>query len=319
MRTRKQFLELPLPYRCGMPCKIWNGLKGILLSPSYLLMAGAAGVPGIAFHLRCVAAGIRLLFSGKVPLKSCYKYVFFPMDSTRYFELHEAWKRTERFSFSRYLDVSSPRMFPLLLLAAVPGATADLMNPDSSDLRETERLAHALGQKARCRFLNSVLEDSLFPPSSFDLITCLSVLEHIPDDTAALNAMWSFLRPGGKLVLALPCMSEYLEQYISHNPYGVLASGDDGYTFWQRYYDRPRLESSIYSVTGAPAGIAIYGEKQHGLFFRNATMKRLIGVHYPTWREPFMMATEYRIFASPDELPGEGVIVLEFVKPGKPE
>jgi predicted SAM-dependent methyltransferase len=292
-------------------------LKGILLSPTYLLMAGIVGVPGIVFHLRCVSLGFRLLLSGRVPLKECYSYIFFPIDSTRYFEFHEAWKRTAGVSISRYLDVSSPRMLPLLLMAVVPEATAELLNPDASDLHETERLVDALGQKARCRFTNGVLDNSNFPPASFDLITCLSVLEHIPEDTATLHAMWSLLRAGGRLILTIPCMSEYSEQFISRNPYGVLRPGDDGYTFWQRYYDRKHLESSIFSVTGAPASVAIYGEKQRGFFFRNAAMKRLLGSMYPFWREPYMMATGFRTFFSLDELPGEGVILLEFVKAGK--
>jgi hypothetical protein len=30
-----------------------------------------------------------------------------------------------------------------------------------------------------------------------------------------------------------------------------------------------------------------------------------------------MMATEYQSFSSTDELPGEGVIMLEFIKPGE--
>jgi hypothetical protein len=112
-------------------------------------------------------------------------------------------------------------------------------------------------------------------------------------------------------------MSHPLEQYISKNPYGVLGPGDDGYTFWQRYYDQERLESSIYSVTGMPSRIAVSGEKKRGLFFRNATMKRLlIGSYYPFWREPYMMAVEYQSFSSIDELPGEGVVMLEFIKPG---
>jgi hypothetical protein len=29
-----------------------------------------------------------------------------------------------------------------------------------------------------------------------------------------------------------------------------------------------------------------------------------------------MMAIEYQLFSSIDELPGEGVVVLEFIKPG---
>jgi len=109
-------------------------------------------------------------------------------------------------------------------------------------------------------------------------------------------------------------MSQTLEQYISHNQYGVLNPGDDGYTFWQRYYDHALLESRIYRVTGRPVYIAVYGEKRRGLFFRNASMKRLLGSLYPFWREPYMMAKEYRSFTSTAELPGEGVVILEFVK-----
>ena len=44
-------------------------------------------------------------------------------------------------------------------------------------------------------------------------------------------------------------------------------------------------------------------------------MKRLLGSRYPFWREAYMMATEYRMFPSMEELPGEGVVMLEFIKP----
>jgi SAM-dependent methyltransferase len=239
------------------------------------------------------------------------------MDSTRYFEFHEVWKSVKGLVFKSYLDVSSPRLIPLFLLKAAPGATAKLINPDSSDLSETGKMANALGLKSRCEFIHGILDNAGFTPASFDLITCISVLEHITQDKAAIETMWSLLRPGGKLILTFPCMAQPLEQYISHNQYGVLNPGDDGYTFWQRYYDRERLKSSIYSITGMPAHIVVYGEKKYGFFFRNASMKRLLGSLYPFWREPYMMATEYQSFSSTDELPGEGVIMLEFIKPGE--
>jgi SAM-dependent methyltransferase len=314
---RKQYIEVPLSMSCGFFYKLWMGLKGILLSPLYLIMASIAGAPGIGFHLRCVATGAYLMLTGCAKLKMCYHYLFSPMDSTRYFEFHEVWKSVKGLAFTRYLDVSSPRLMPLFLLKATPGATAELINPDSIDLRETEKLANALGLKAHCKFFNCTIEDARLTPASFDLITCISVLEHIPRDKPVIETMWSLLRPGGKLILTLPCMAQPLEQYISHNPYGVLNPGDDGYTFWQRYYDCERLESSIYSVTGMPARIAVYGEKKRGFFFRNATMKRLLGSLYPFWREPYMMATEYQAFSSTDELPGEGVVMLEFIKQGE--
>jgi SAM-dependent methyltransferase len=317
MDMRKQYIEVPLPMSCSFFYKLWTRLKGILLSPLYLMMAHIAGAPGIGFHLRCVATGTSLLLTGRASLKTCYNYLFLPMDSTRYFEFHEVWKSVKGLVFKSYLDVSSPRLIPLFLLKAAPGATAKLINPDSSDLSETGKMANALGLKSRCEFVHGILDNAGFTPASFDLITCISVLEHIPQDKAAIETMWSLLRPGGKLILTFPCMAQPLEQYISHNQYGVLNPGDDGYTFWQRYYDRERLKSSIYSITGMPAHIVVYGEKKYGFFFRNASMKRLLGSLYPFWREPYMMATEYQSFSSTDELPGEGVIMLEFIKPGE--
>lgn len=312
---RKQYIEVPLPLSCSYFCKLWTRLKGILLSPLYIVMAHIAGAPGIGFHLRCVAIGTNLLFTGRASLKTC-RYFFSPMDSTRYFEFHEVWKSVKDLVFTRYLDVSSPRLMPLILLKAAPGATAELINPDTTDLKETEKLASALGLKSRCVLFNGILDNARLTSDSFDLITCISVLEHIPKDKAVIETMWSLLRNGGKLILTFPCMAQPLEQYISHNQYGVLNPGDDGYTFWQRYYDRERLESSIYSVTGMPVRTAIYGEKKYGFFFRNASMKRLLGSPlYPFWREPYMMATEYKLFSSLDELPGEGVVMLEFIKP----
>jgi SAM-dependent methyltransferase len=317
MDMRKQYIEVPLPMSCSFFYKLWTRLKGILLSPIYLMMAHIAGAPGIGFHLRCVATGTSLLLTGRASLKTCYNYLFLPMDSTRYFEFHEVWKSVKGLVFKSYLDVSSPRLIPLFLLKAAPGATAKLINPDSSDLSETGKMANALGLKSRCEFIHGILDNAGFTPASFDLITCISVLEHITQDKAAIETMWSLLRPGGKLILTFPCMAQPLEQYISHNQYGVLNPGDDGYTFWQRYYDRERLKSSIYSITGMPAHIVVYGEKKYGFFFRNASMKRLLGSLYPFWREPYMMATEYQSFSSTDELPGEGVIMLEFIKPGE--
>ena len=38
----------------------------------------------------------------------------------------------------------------------------------------------------------------------FDTIVCLNVLEHIDDDLGSLEAMYSLLEPGGKLVLLVP-------------------------------------------------------------------------------------------------------------------
>jgi ubiquinone/menaquinone biosynthesis C-methylase UbiE len=201
-----------------------------------------------------------------------------------------------------------------MLLRSNKNAFAEFINPDENDLLGTERFATAYRVDKRCRFSACTIGQLSFESSSFDLITCISVLEHIPADREAVERMWSLLKTGGRLVLTLPCRSHPLDQYISHDQYGVLQQGSDGYTFWQRYYDDKRLQEKIVSITGRPEYMAIFGEKTNGLFFRNATMKRVLGPWYPFWREPYMMATEYRYFQSLEDLPGEGVVFLEFIK-----
>jgi len=45
-----------------------------------------------------------------------------------------------------------------------------------------------------------------FPEGSFDIVTALDVLEHIPDDRAAVAEMIRVLKPGGLLVLTVPAL-----------------------------------------------------------------------------------------------------------------
>jgi SAM-dependent methyltransferase len=48
------------------------------------------------------------------------------------------------------------------------------------------------------------VEDAPFPRSSFDLVTCQHVIEHIADPQTFLRAVGAFLRPGGRLLLVTP-------------------------------------------------------------------------------------------------------------------
>lgn len=312
---RKQYIEIPPPIECSLIRKIWQRLVGIFLTSWYLIAAMILRTPGIRIHIKCISLAVPLFLCRRISLSKCYSLICFPMDSTRYFEFHETLKRLEHVSFNRFLDVSSPRILPLMLLMQNKEAVVDMINPDSSDIQESKYLVDALRLTDRCRFTNSTIEAANYASETFDLITCISVLEHIPDDKGAVETMWSLLRPGGKLILTLPCMSQPLEQYISHNQYGVLSPEDDGHTFWQRYYDDERLNAVIFNITGVPTKMIVYGERSYGLFFRNTSMKRLLGALYPFWRESYMMAKEYQYFQTVAELPGEGVIMLEFIKP----
>ena len=311
---KKQYIEVPLPVEFGTARLLWHVFIGILLLPYYVIAAWIMRTPGVTLHFKCAFLGLRLFLFRRISLRKCCWLVCCPMDSTRHFEFHEVLNGLVNVPFYRYLDVSSPRLVPLMLLMHNKTATADIINPDSRDIQETEQLADALRMTNRCRFTKSTIEKVEFAPGTFDLITCISVLEHIPSDREAVGMMWPLLRSGGRLILTLPCMAQPLEQYISRNDYGVLSPESDGYTFFQRYYDEGRLREVIFSITGLPVRRVVYGERSFGLFYRNASMKRLLGPLWPFWRESYMMATEYRYFKTIDELPGEGVVMLEFLK-----
>lgn len=58
--------------------------------------------------------------------------------------------------------------------------------------------------RGRARAQLGRLEALPFPDGTFDLITCLDVLEHLPDDRAALAELRRVSRPDGWLVVTVP-------------------------------------------------------------------------------------------------------------------
>jgi hypothetical protein len=125
--------------------------------------------------------------------------------------------------------------------------------------------------------------------------------------------MWRLLAPGGHLLLSVPCVAEAYEEYLSRDVYGVLGAQADGFTFWQRLYDPALLEQRIFTVTGPPVRSELFGERTPGLYYQNMRQK-MSDPRYPVWREPYMVGQDYRRFARAADLPGVGVIALEFVK-----
>lgn len=90
-----------------------------------------------------------------------------------------------------------------------------------------------------------VVRDDVTKPTisgPFDAITCLSVLEHIPDHTAAIRGMFSLLRPGGTLIMTFP----YSEQQYCADVYRVpgAAYGTD-FPFICQMYSRANVDSWI--------------------------------------------------------------------------
>lgn len=174
-------------------------------------------------------------------------------------------------------------------------------------------MAETLGLRGRCRFHSELINDVPLSPSSFDLITSMSVIEHISDDKGAIQKMWELLKPGGRLLITLPCAASAYEEYMNCNDYELNHMGDDGYIFFQRYYDEKLIQERIFSITGKPFRVEIYAEKQAGSYQKNETEKR-VNPFYPSWRAPFDMGAEYEYKKQLSDLPGIGVIAFDFIK-----
>jgi SAM-dependent methyltransferase len=295
--------------------RVLRHLLGLCLLPVGLVVAALCGTPGLGIRLHCVRLGLRSLGSGK--LLRAFLLIVDPMDSFRYFELEFTLRAAETAKPVRYLDVSSPRLVPLLILERYPDLTADVLNPIQSDLRETVSLADALHLGTRCRARQELIENADYPKESFDLITSISVVEHIPSDTAAIGKMWELLRPGGRLLITVPCAREACEEFANLDEYALLARDAQGFVYWQRYYDQNALEQRVWSITGSPTRVRIYGEVRPGSYDENVVQKRT-NPEYPYWWEPSMMGKDYREFDEIEQLPGMGVVAMEFIKPHAP-
>jgi len=295
---------------------VLHAARGLALFPIYWLLAYIVNTPGMHFRRRClwVAGKVMLGDSKRDRFWRTYELIVQPMDSLRYFEFDFAWRCLRSTNQGRYLDVSSPRLLPLLFIENKSRIEAVLLNPDRKDLPTTRQMARELRVSERCQFVDKVIVETSFEDESFDLISSLSVVEHIPNDTAAIRKMWALLKPGGQLVLTVPCAQIASAEFVDRDEYELLGKGADGFVFWQRFYDDGLLQSRIFCVTGPPQETAIYGEKVAGTYAANVREK-MSGEPYPTWREPFMMGRNFRVYESISQLPGMGVVGLLFVKP----
>jgi SAM-dependent methyltransferase len=312
----RTLIHIPERGSRGVLGSLIHAVKGVTLGPPYWLAAATVGAPGMRFRGWCSGLGMRALISRKISMSATFHLLFMPMESTRYFELEFARKMLLGLPMHRYLDVSSPRLMPIHVLDNRQEVVADVLNPDPRDLEETARFVDLVNATGRCNLHNCLITEAAFEPQTFDVVTSISVLEHIPDDRAAVAKIWELLKPGGAFVLTVPCTARASEQYIDRYGWDVLEKNRDGYVFWQRLYDRRLLAANVFAITGEPRSTSIFGEKLAGSLARNSHRKRSDST-YPYWREPYMMGTEYGYFDDLDDLddlPGEGVIGMLFVK-----
>jgi len=224
----------------GMLTLAAHGLASLVLVPSYAVAAAAIGTPGMRFHLEAVSAAVRLVTRGKGLGAQAGRLALYPMDSTRYFEFDWVWSRLQRLgSVKNYLDVSSPRLFPLSYVRRSNVERAWFVNPDTRDLETTRQWADALSLTSRCGFTDVAIESNQLSGQRFDAITSISVFEHIVNEGPALAKVRSLLAPGGTLLLTLPCAAAGYDQYRDYDEYNLAKPDAEGRYFFQRFPAEP--------------------------------------------------------------------------------
>jgi SAM-dependent methyltransferase len=120
------------------------------------------------------------------------------------------WFVARREAALSFLEEYAPKQRPLRVLDAGCGTGAllhDLGRREDTDATGLDASAEALELCSR-RGLRRVVRADLaalpFGAASFDAVTALDVLEHLPDDARAAREIARVLRPGGVLVASVP-------------------------------------------------------------------------------------------------------------------
>jgi SAM-dependent methyltransferase len=96
-----------------------------------------------------------------------------------------------------------------------------------------------------------------FDASSFDLITCIEVMEHVPDAHATARELARLLRPRGLVVVTAPCANRWSGPWIYNRLTGGFEPTRDGIGRFAT--DEPahlrRMSSADLSAVLAAAGI----------------------------------------------------------------
>ncbi|MEW6202115.1 MAG: class I SAM-dependent methyltransferase [bacterium] len=150
-----------------------------------------------------------------------------------------------------------------------------------------------------------------FPDNYFDVVTAISVLEHITGDGDAqtLSEIHRILKPGGHFYLTVPCAQKYTEEFVNRNVYGRKFSGEP--LFFSRIYDDETLQGKLLNRT--PLQVVektIFGQPHFD--FYSVWWKKLPASFRLLfcWMSPWIAAIFYREMGAASESHGQSIACL---------
>jgi SAM-dependent methyltransferase len=191
-----------------------------------------------------------------------------PLDPSRYLELPWAEGALGARPGERVLDLASPK----LLAVALARAGVEVVSVDAlpAEVDRWRRLAPEVAFR--------VADGRALPVAdgSFARADSLSVLEHIPDDgdERALRELVRVVAPGGRILLTMPYAERYREDWRDRPVYG--AEGEAGRYFFERWYDRGRLDRLVASARVREVSRELVRMEPNWSRRYNATFPRLL-------------------------------------------
>jgi len=182
-----------------------------------------------------------------------------------------------------------------------------------------QRMAQRLRKKGLLRALSfhafrSDGRHLAFRDGSFDRITAISAIEHIPDngDVATVRELSRILAPNGRLVITVPYNSRsYRDCYIEQDSYSEKYKGTP--VFFQRHYDEEALMSRLVKPSGLKLiESRIFGEPGYQFFNRfyaNPKIPVPIKLFY-TWLAPVFAKWFLRVYAGNEVRPKPNLPVV---------
>lgn len=153
--------------------------------------------------VRCPLCSVVWLNSPPSPDEMDYHY------GPDYHALVAGSAETSRDRWKPHLDTLSKYKVSgtLLDLGCSSGSFLTLLKGPSWDLYGIE-MAAASARRARARsgaqiFIGDIL-DAPYPPSTFDVITCFDVLEHLYEPPKVMARIWNWLKPDGIFYTVVP-------------------------------------------------------------------------------------------------------------------
>ena len=105
----------------------------------------------------------------------------------------------------RYFDAGSGVTFFTPYLIANSNCEIECFDFDESFVHRTKEVFQALGMEDQLPkyHIGDLTSELYFESESYDIISCISVIEHLPKESRilAINELWRLVKPGGQLIL----------------------------------------------------------------------------------------------------------------------